>query len=221
MIKDLLAILYPSVCIGCNQTLIGEENHLCTKCVADLPYTLDSFCENNPLLEKFTSINNVKGAASLFHFKSTGTVQKLIHALKYEGNKQLGVWLGTRFCEQVEKLDVDFVLPVPLHKSRLRQRGYNQSEEIAKGLATGISNLKINSSLIKRVKRGITQTRKSRIDRWSSLEGIYSKPVKDISGKRILILDDVITTGATVGHICEMLEGYKNTSIYIGSIARV
>lgn len=219
MVRDLLSLIYPSVCINCNLSLISEEKFLCTKCKIDLPFTNDSFLHDNELSEKFTFNPLIKGAASLLHFQKKGATQKLLHKLKYNGYKEIGRLLGGYFSDSIADLEVDFILPVPVHARKMQKRGFNQSTEIAIGISEKIS-LDIREDVITRKAATSSQTKKSKVERWSGLENVYSEASKSVKNQKVLVIDDVITTGATVGMLCDRLAEKGVAKIYVGSIAR-
>lgn len=219
MYQDLFRLIYPSICINCNQTLISGENYLCTPCKTELPLTNDSFTTENDLLEKFTFNSSVKGAASFLFFYQKGIAQKLLHRLKYRGQKEVGKMLGTYFSDQISGLDIDFILPVPIHIRKRRKRGYNQSTEIAKGISHKLG-IKIKEDIIYREHYSSTQTRKSKVERWQGMKNVYGEASEYVEGRNILVLDDIITTGATIGMLCDRLAERRVQGIYIASIAR-
>jgi len=219
MVRDLFRLIYPSVCINCNLSLISGENYLCTKCKIDLPLTNDSFEEQNDLLKKFSYNSFVRGAASFLYFNQKGITQKLLHRLKYDGQSQVGRMLGSYFSEQVRNLNVDFILPVPIHRTKLKKRGYNQSAEIAHGISEKLS-LEVREDILSRIFQSSSQTKKSKLQRWNALENVYSEASELVAGSRVLVVDDVITTGATIGMLCDRLAERRVGEIYVGSIAR-
>ena len=220
MIRDLIGLIYPSVCINCNITLISGEKHLCTKCKIDLPTTDDSFNHANDLLKKFYFNGAVKGAASLLYFYQKGVTQKLLHKLKYDGQNGIGRMLGTYLADKVSELKrVDFIVPVPIHKKKLRKRGYNQSTEIAYGISERLS-ITVKEDVVKRELMSLSQTRKSKVERWENLANVYGEASDYVRNRKVLIVDDVITTGATIGMLCDRLVEKGVDEIYVGSIAR-
>lgn len=219
MVRDLIQLIYPSVCINCNLTLISGEKHLCVKCKADLPFTDDSFNHENELLKKFSFNSAVKGAASLLYFQQKGVTRKLLHQLKYKGQNGIGRLLGIHFADRVADLNVDFIIPVPIHQKKLRIRGYNQSAQIAYGIAEKLP-ITVEETLIKRELASSSQTAKSKVERWKNLENIYGEANAYVKNKNVLLIDDVITTGATIGMLCDRLSEKGVNEIYVGSIAR-
>lgn len=221
MLSDLVSLIYPSTCLGCNQTLISAENFVCTSCKIDLPETSDHLNKENELFQKFAYEHLIKSASAYLYFNENGIAQKLIHALKYEGAAQVGNVLGDLYGMSVSKcIEPDIIIPVPIHKRRLRKRGYNQSLGFANGLATHFKSAEVRDDLIYRVKYTETQTRKNKVSRWLNVDNIYSEATEDLSGKVAVVVDDVITTGATIGMLCSKLKEAKVSAIHILAIGR-
>ncbi len=219
MLNDFISLVYPRNCIHCQQSLISAENYLCTMCKIDLPVTNDHLNSTNVLYQKFAFEPKVTSATSFLYFQRRGIAQKLLHELKYNGKKELGVQLGKWFAPALSAVEVDMIIPVPLHRSKARKRTYNQSEQIAKGLAETL-NLNIKTDLVTREVATQTQTKKSRADRWVNMENVYSCFTEDLEGQSVLVVDDVITTGATVGMLCARLVESNVGTIHIASLAR-
>lgn len=219
MVRDFISLIFPQNCINCQQSLISEEKYLCTACKIDLPLTNDFKNETNELFVKFSFEPKVKTANAFLYFHQRGITQKLLHQLKYNRKKDLGVLLGVWFAPQLKSLDVDFIVPVPLHRSKLRKRTFNQSEQIALGLSEGLE-AEVKQHLIKRNVATQTQTRKSKVQRWTNMENVYSQIKEDIAGSSVLVVDDVITTGATTGMLCQRLVEANVNQIHVACIAR-
>jgi len=143
----------------------------------------------------------------------------LLHHLKYKGKKEIGILLGEWSAPNFKKNTIDMIVPVPLHPSKLRKRTFNQSEQIAIGIANKLE-VPVNNELAKREIATSSQTNKSKAQRWTNMENVYSKIEADLSNQSVLIVDDVITTGATVGMLCERLVEANVAEIHIASIAR-
>ena len=201
--------------------MISEEDYLCTSCKIDLPRTNDHKLVSNDLYRKFVFEPKIKSATAFLYFHKGGIAQVLLHQLKYRGKKDLGILLGSWFATDLTKMgmDVDFIVPVPLHKSKKRKRGFNQSECIAEGLSETLE-IPIELDLVTRIVATKSQTKKSKVQRWRNLENVYSKVGQDLSSKSILVVDDVITTGATIGMLCDRLVEANAESIHIACIAR-
>ena len=225
IINDINNILLPAVCFGCNTHLNRGEQYLCTVCRNHLPITDYTFNEENPIDRIFYGRIRIKKASSFLFFTENGIVQQLIHHLKYKNQKQIGVflgdWYGQILCENgfLEKIDV--VIPVPLHKKKLKKRGYNQVAEFAKRLAHFLEADYRDDLLIKTA-NSKTQTTKGRIGRWQVSRALYTlTDSSKIYNKSILLVDDVITSGATMEICVKALQESKETTIYIASMAVV
>jgi ComF family protein len=179
--------------------------------------------EENPLVRKFYGRVPFKGAASLFLFEKSGKVQRMLHAIKYQQQKELARHLGKVYAEDLNKTgffdQVDVIVPVPLHEKKLRRRGFNQSEWFAKGLSEGIHKPVDTAGLV-RIKDTGTQTRKKRYERWENVDGIFGlTDPASFSNRHILLADDVITTGATLEAAWQALKKADGIRISLCSIA--
>lgn len=219
MIKDFISLIFPQNCINCQQSLNSEEEYLCISCKIDLPFTSDFQNKENDLFKKFSFESKIKSAAAYLYYHHGGIAQKLLHNLKYRGKKEIGFMLGTWLAPKLSDLSFDAIIPVPLHKSKRRKRSFNQSEEIALGIASRI-NVKVDSELIRRVIPTKSQTRKTKLERWTNMQNVYSKIASNLAGKTILVVDDVITTGATIGMLCDRLVEANVDAIHIVTVAR-
>ncbi|MEQ9009314.1 MAG: phosphoribosyltransferase family protein, partial [Ekhidna sp.] len=142
-----------------------------------------------------------------------------LHEVKYKGKKELAVLLGLLFAPYLEDIKVDLIAPIPLHKSKLRRRTFNQSEQISYGISSEL-DVEVNPHLIQRVVATNSQTRKAKVERWQNMRNVYSEAQTLLSGKSVLVVDDVITTGATIGMFCQRLVEADVKEIHIASIAR-
>jgi len=219
MLKDFVSLIFPKSCINCHKPLTSTENHICTHCKLDLPLTQDHLYQNNDLFRKYAFLSKIKSARAYLFFNQGGITQKLLHELKYNGKQSLGDELARSFSAHLKDLNVDFIIPVPLHRSRLRKRGYNQSVVIAEAMGEEMG-VEVRTDILKRVKMTKTQTRKTKIDRWQGLENVYSEASGLVENKSVLVVDDVITTGATVGLLCDRLMEQHVGEIHIAAIAR-
>lgn len=221
MLLDLISLIFPQNCISCQRSLISEEKYLCTPCKINLPITNDHQYHDNELFQKFAFLPKIVSASSYLHFYKGGVTQKLLHELKYRAKEELGVLIGRWYANNLSNIAtaLDMIICVPLHKSKQRKRGYNQSESFAVGLAETLG-VEVNTSIIFREIPTTAQAKKSRIKRWMDLENVYSKAHSSVEGKRVLVVDDVITTGATIGMLCSRLIEAGVGAIHITSIAR-
>jgi len=221
--KNIFYLFYPNICASCDNQLSDYENVLCLSCRYDLPLT--NFIEFTPndIEKAFLGRVSIEFATSLLFYDREGVVQNLIHKLKYKGQQEIGVflgnWLGNELlqCERLPKFD--YIVPVPLHKNRLKKRGFNQvtkfGEQLSKILAVPMSD----AVLLRKLDSG-TQTVKHRIDRFKDLkEKFYIKNNELFKGKHILLIDDVITTGATVEACIIKLQEIKDIKISIATMA--
>ena len=213
------------MCFGCNARLYRGENLLCTLCRNQLPLTEYNFNEENAVDRIFYGRIPVEKAASFLFYSEKGVVKNLIHHLKYRNQPQLGTFLGQWWGEQLSENGlgekIDCVVPVPLHPSKQRRRGYNQVTPFAVCLADKLQVPYLETALVKTA-NSKTQTRKDRWFRWQSSKELYqlSNPIL-VEFKRVLLVDDVITTGATLEACSRALLKAEGTSVYIATMAVV
>lgn len=199
--NSLLHILFPRVCTGCGNDMINGNTLLCLKCLHAMPETGFELHNANPIEKKFWGRLQVSAATSQFYFTRESLMQRLMHEFKYRGNKDLGLQLGRMIGDTIKRsgrFRVDALLPLPLFESRERRRGFNQSLVLCEGMAQQM-NIPIARNAMVRSSDTETQTRKGRIDRWLNMEGKFI--VKDpaaVAGRHLLLVDDVVTTGATL-----------------------
>ena len=202
ILNDFFSLLFPTYCLGCTGPLARGENVLCTGCLADLPKTNYHYFTENPVFSKLAGRLPLSFGSAFLKFRKGGMVQRLLHELKYNNHPEIGVRLGQAFghdlLQRGFQSKFDGIIPVPLHFSRRRQRGYNQSAAFAEGLSEALG-IWHDDSISIRQHATSSQTRKSRADRWANVEDMFSiRNASAILDKRILLVDDVITTGATL-----------------------
>ena len=200
--EDFLSLFYPPYCLGCSGTLVKGEEILCTGCLNNLPKTYYHRRSENPVINRLAGRLPVRFGGAFLKFQKGGVVQRLLHQLKYNNCPEIGERLGKAYGRELKEAspatEFDLIIPVPLHKSRLRQRGYNQSAWFAKGLSEAL-DVPWNESISIRLQATATQTKKSRADRWENVRHVFSVSAPGLlDQKRILLVDDVITTGATL-----------------------
>lgn len=220
--KNLLNLFFPKVCESCNGILGDNEQVVCTSCRHHLPVTNFHF-ENSEAVKKIV-FGRVKleHATALFHFSKKGMVQQLLHNLKYRGHEQVGSFLGQWLGHELSTVDgynsIDVVVPVPLHRSKLRKRGYNQVSKFGKEIAKAL-NADYNESVLIKTKSTKTQVFKKRLLRWNDKALFDISENQSLKGKHILLVDDIITTGATVEACASVLLNIDAITLSIATMA--
>ena len=202
LLSDFTGLFFPEYCLGCSSGLVKGEEILCTRCILDLPRTGYQLTDENPIKEKFIGRLPVKYATAFLKFRKTGLVQHLLHQLKYNHHPEVGRRLGIFFGKEMKGAglanEFDIIIPMPLHRSRQVKRGYNQSTMFAEGLMNSLG-VPYNDTAAVRKNNTSTQTRKNKAERWENVNLAFS--VRDpgaIRNKRMLLVDDIITTGASI-----------------------
>ncbi|MFD2543185.1 ComF family protein [Lacinutrix gracilariae] len=225
MFRSIIDLFFPKVCYACYVHLQDSECYVCTSCRHNLPVTNYHLNANQAVAKVFYGRAKVEQATALLRFEKKSIVQQLIHNLKYRGYEEIGVflgqWLGNELKELPTYQEIDIVVPVPLHKKKYKKRGYNQvakfGQEIAKALQADYND----SSLIK-ITNTTSQVTKKRFARWQSNYELFTlENAASIENKHILIVDDIITTGATLESCIQVLNKAKNVKISIATMAIV
>ncbi|WAC41436.1 ComF family protein [Pedobacter sp. SL55] len=221
--EDLINLLFPDLCNGCGKLLYRGEKDICTKCLYDLPYTDFHLYEDNLVAKQLWGRLPLNAAMAMLYFKKGTKVQNLMHSLKYKGKTEVGITLGKLLAQKLSQsefyADIDMIVPVPLHQKKLRQRGYNQSEYIATGLATAL-DLSVSTTHLLRNKATETQTKKARYTRYENMQDVFSvKNETELLNKHILLVDDVITTGATLEACGNTLLNHGIKKLSIAAVA--
>ena len=203
--------------------MLKNESILCTSCLHDLPVTNYHLDNENPVKKVFYGRVKIEKATSLLHFRKKAGVQHLIHDLKYRGHREIGTYLGKWLGEELSMLpdytDTDIVVPVPLHKSRLKERGYNQVEDFGKEIAIRINAVYRDDILLK-VTSTQTQSLKDRLSRWGKLEDtLIIQNTENVHNKHILIVDDLVTTGSTLEACAHKLFEIPGVKLSIATMA--
>jgi ComF family protein len=200
--QSFISLFYPNLCLICNGNVPFTDRQICLKCETELPVTNFHLDDDNPIFQKFAGRIKLEQAAAFFYFFKKGKVQTLIHDLKYHNKADVGVQLGKMYGSILKESGyfdtIDFILPVPLHPKKEKQRGYNQSDMFAQGLSA-ILDKPWRNDILKRIEYTNTQTQKSTIERFENVKSAFKIAKPDvIQNKHVLIVDDVLTTGATM-----------------------
>ena len=202
MFKSLINLFFPKACAGCNSFLLENEIVICTACRHEIPLTNHHKNQNNEAFGKFYGKIQVEFAAALFYFHKKGIVQELIHKLKYKGHQEIGESIGNWYAEELklakELETVDYIIPVPLHKKRLKKRGYNQVTTFGEALSKNLT-IPLVENLLVRTIYSETQVRKNILDRNNLNKSTFEvQATEKFGNKHFLLIDDVLTTGATL-----------------------
>ena len=221
-IKDaVLHLLFPHVCVGCGSDILHEESVLCMKCIDAMPETNFELHPNNPVEKTFWGRLPLTGATAQFYFTKESLMQHLMHQFKYKGNKELGMQLGKIMGEQIKKsarFEADALVPLPLFAAKEKRRGYNQAAILCEGMAEAM-NLTVLDKIISRPRHTETQTKKGRIERWKNMEGKFILSDADaIKNMHLLLVDDVVTTGATLEACGNELLKAENVRLSIATL---
>jgi len=220
---DFINLLFPDLCILCGRALQKNEHQLCLSCLHDIPKTNYHLIEGNPIEKRFWGKVPIFRATSYFFFQKGSSFQKLLHILKYKGNKEIGEILGKYaaidLLDSPDFTSIDFIIPVPLHPKKYKLRGYNQSEWISKGISE-ILNKPLDTTTLLRVRENPTQTKKTVFERFENTEGIFElSNTTLLAGKHVLLVDDVLTTGSTLEACARALLETQGIKISIFTLA--
>jgi ComF family protein len=221
--QSVLHLFFPYTCCGCGSDLLSEKTLFCIHCLASLPVTQFEYFSANPIEKIFWGRVRIHSAAAHFYFTSGSQVQHSLHLLKYKGRKEIGIYFGRRMGETLKLAgrfnDCEIIIPLPLFATREKKRGYNQASLIANGISQKLK-IPVLNDVVSRIKKTETQTHKSRIQRWKNMESTFE--VRDslkISGKHVLLVDDVITTGASLEACAEVLLKCPGVKVSIACLA--
>ena len=227
MLKDLshglTHLVYPRLCEGCSKPLLAEEEVLCLNCnVYYLPRTAYHHIADNETAMRFTGRVLVVKATSFAYFTVEGLLQHLLHGLKYQGKEYIGTYLGKQLGYDLQQLNwasgIDYIIPIPLHKDKQNLRGYNQTELIANGMSE-VLQIPVDTSTLYRTRNTESQTQKSREERMENMQGAFGvSNENNLTGRHILLIDDVLTTGATLEAAAQALLAIPGIQVSIATI---
>lgn len=221
-IKNFISLIYPDLCCICKRHLFRGEVHVCSYCLAALPETGFHTHADNQLSEIFTGRVRIEAGTALFHFQKGGMVQHLIHQFKYRKDLTLGFWLGQRLGSTLKHspffTDLDCIIPVPLHPDKEKKRGFNQSRIIGNGIGDML-DIPCRDDLLIRKDVTSSQTKKSRFHRWENVSGVFECPDKpSLENMKVLLIDDVVTTGATLEACALKLREAKGIRVWVATL---
>lgn len=221
--EDFLHLFFPHNCIGCGTDVLNDKDMLCAQCILELPATGFLSTPDNPVEKMFYGRMPVVHAGSAFYFNKNSLLQHLIVQLKYRNNQAAGMYLGKilgtiiRVSQSFD--DIDIIVPLPLNEKKLFKRGYNQALLLAKGVAA-VLNKPVVENAVERILFTETQTHKDRIARWKTMEGVFKIiDASAIENKHILLIDDIVTTGATLESCGTAILQTANTKISVCTLA--
>lgn len=219
----LTELLFPRLCVVCGDKLIEQEQWICLNCLHHIPRTNFHLEHENRVAQLFYGRVKLEQATSFFYFSKGSRYQALLHNLKYKGMKELGQEIGKHFAIDLLQSpafsSVDVICPVPLHPQKEKKRGYNQSWWIASGIANQMQK-ELSSGNLRRVTATATQTRKNRFERWQNVEGIFElTDPQAFSGKHVLLVDDVVTTGSTLEACAQAILSKTDARVSIATLA--
>jgi len=223
ILSDFVTLFFPRYCLACNGSLVKGETVICTHCMLEMPQTNHHLDSENSLCKRLSIRIPLKYGMALFRFTKSGNVQTLLHSLKYRNHPEIGVVLGKMYGEKLQEFGYhrqwDLIIPIPLHTARARKRGYNQSGKFAEGLSEKL-HVPFSERALKRNRKTETQTKKSKLKRWENVETVFEVMMpEEISNQRILLVDDVVTTGATIEACVSVLLGAGCREVSIACIA--
>lgn len=225
-IKDIfnsfIDTLFPRICPVCNNVLLSHEKHICTKCRIDIPITRYHMQEFNAMEQLFAGKTPIEKAVGYFFYEKGNPYSNILHNIKYRNNPQLGQYVAKLFAQELLSRNIfrniDCIIPVPLHHRKKIQRGYNQSEYIAKGFSE-VFDIPVHNNIIIAHKSHESQTNKGIYERWLNTQNIFSaQDTQVLENKHVLIVDDVVTTGATLLSAALTIASVPNIKISLATL---
>ncbi|UTW64270.1 ComF family protein [bacterium SCSIO 12741] len=223
MLKEIISLFFPHLCVGCEEPINDIKQQICLKCRFQIPLTEFDRFSDNPVEKLLWGKAPVKAATSYFYFKKDSSLQKAIHSLKYEGNQRMGLelgqWMGEGLKDSPRFPTPDFLIPVPLHRKKEKTRGYNQSELLAQGI-NQVTHVPIHTGNLIRSVHTTSQTQKGHYERFENMSTSFQVEHPDkLQGKKVWLIDDVITTGSTLAECATALGSVQNIEIFAVTVA--
>ena len=221
LFHSLVELLFPRLCLVCGNSLVKSEKYICSACLADFPFSDREVTLGAQILDSFPETLRPIEFHALFYYNRYSNYRNLIYAVKYESRKNVGIYLGRMLGLRMKgHTMVDCIVPVPLHPCRERKRGFNQARQIALGVSE-VLGIEVLDNVVVRVKNNASQTGKDANGRRSNVENIFQlRKLDQIEGKHILVIDDIVTTGATVGACLYVLAAAKGVRFSLACLAR-
>ena len=225
---NILHFFYPHNCVGCGYPLFNLEKFLCNHCHADLPLTHYEKVDDNPVAKIFSGRLQIEKATSWLFFAKNGLTQNVIHALKYSNNQKIGLAMGKMMAASLDECGwwngIDVLIPLPLNRKKLLMRGYNQAEVLCRGISS-FTRIPVEEVAVMRTVFTETQTRKSRIQRWRNVAEVFDLlDYSHLQNKHAVLVDDVVTTGATLdacGQVLAKVPGLKLSLLSLAIVSRI
>jgi len=222
-LEYFLELFFPRLCLICEEKLLRQERFICLKCRLHLPRTDFRLPGETSLEQLFYGRIPVEKACAYFEFRKGSNYRKILHQLKYKGQKEIGEFFGEHFAAELIKtgsmIHADYLCPIPLHPKKERKRGFNQSYHIALGISRQL-HVPVMKDNLRRIANTSTQTRKSRYERWENMENMFEVIEPELfDGKHIVLVDDVVTTGATLEACAAAILNCSNAKISILTLA--
>lgn len=222
-VHNLFNLFYPNNCVCCHQNLLDQEKIICIDCRIDLPFVDNGDFKSNQLTQTLEGRVLIENGASFLYYHPTGKVKQLMHQLKYKNNQEVGTFLGNWFAytllESKKFTRIDYIIPVPLHQKKLRKRGYNQLTKLGESFSR-VLQIPFLEDVLTRNSANKTQTGKKRLERFTNVDTKFSlSKANIINNKHLLLIDDVITTGATLEACSKELLKADNVKISMATIA--
>jgi ComF family protein len=223
IVSDMMDLAWPNLCLLCEKPLVHGEKHICMNCLYEMPKTDFKSFRTNLAADRFFGKISFEKATTSYIYQKESKVQNALELLKYKGEKELGDCLagfaGAKLLSEGFFKDIDLLVPVPLHKDKAKKRGYNQSEWIAKGISR-VTGIPYDSENLHRTKKNPTQTTKSIWERWENTQGLFTlSDPKAFANKHILLIDDVLTSGSTLGACGEAILNVSEAKISFFALA--
>lgn len=219
--ESLIELFYPRLCVVCRQSLMKGEIYFCSGCLADFPFADSDFGTGEEVLVRFDPLCRPGKLFALYYYNKYSEYRNLIYLIKYHSHRKLGVYLGKMLGQRIkDTCKADCIVPIPLHWKREKERGFNQACEIANGMSE-VLGIEVLNDVVVRVKNNVSQTGKNPGERLRNVENIFSLHCPEkIRGRHILLLDDVITTGATIGACLKVLSEAGNVRFSLACLAQ-